>query len=382
MRILMSVHHQLDAKYSPSGVTLLLADALRSRGHSVDIISHDCLGTPSKIKAVAYPFFVALFAAAHRSYDVLDLSSADGWVLSLFPRALFGVPPPLVVTRSHCLEHIAHEAHLELNRLGLKRLSWKYPLYHGSVRLWQSRRSFAHADLALFLNDFERQYAIERLGVRPQCAVMVKNGIADTFLERARTMLAEPDDRTEPCKIAFIGRYTQLKGSRYLASALRNILPAYPKSALGLFGVMAQPSEVLRDYPPEVQDRISVVPTYSNEQLVELLSGYHILAFPSIVEGFPIAPLEAMACGLVPVVAAASGTMSYIQDGRNGIIVPAKDAQSLEKGIAGLLNDPGRWRALRRAATSIALQHSYDTIACDLEQLYLERRPVACVQLG
>lgn len=388
MRILMSVHFPMDTKLSPAGVTFCLAQALRARGHSVDILSHDnSNGLRGKGKALLYPLFVASYIARQAPYDVLDLSSGDGCILSLLPRACLGTPRPLVVARSHCLEHVAHEVHLELSRLGLKKLSWKYPIYHGGVRLWECRTSFALADLALFLNDSERQYAIQRLGVRPNRAAVVKNGIAELFIERARTLLAFPNRIDPPKNIAFIGRYSELKGRRYLRSAMRSILSRYPESTLGLFGVMKESNEVLADYPPEFRHRITVVRTYANEDLVNLLSGYHILAFPSIVEGFGISPLEAMACGLVPVVAAAQGPMSYIQDGRNGIVVPLRDSSALESAITKLLVDTQRWHDLRSRALSTALNYSYGTIAAELEELYVTgastaRRPATCMELS
>jgi glycosyltransferase involved in cell wall biosynthesis len=156
---------------------------------------------------------------------------------------------------------------------------------------------------------------------------------------------------------------------------MSNILAAYPQTTLGLFGVMANPNEILAEYPSEIRTRISVVPAYDNKDLVDLLREYHILAFPSIVEGFGIAPLEAMACGLVPVVSATAGPMSYIENGRNGIIVPVRDAHALENGIAALLKDAPRWRELRAAALKTAVQYSYESIACELERVYIASRP-------
>lgn len=372
MRILMSVHHEMDWKFSPSAVTFQLADALRSRGHTVDVLSYSSMGLlRGKSQVVTYPLYVASCIAGRREYDVLDLSSGDGWMLTLLPRSLYG--NPLIVARSHGLEHIVHEMHVELHRLGIKKLSWKYPLYHGGLRLWQCRRCFASADVALLLNDAERRYAIEKLGVLDERAALVKNGIGEHFVKRALTLIASPQPERRPQNIAFIGRYTELKGSRYLASAMRAILAAHPASTLGLFGVMTESNAILEHYPAELHDRISVVPSFENAELVELLRPYDILAFPSLVEGFPLAPLEAMACGLVPIVASADGPVSYVKDGRNGIIVPLKDAGALQQAIDKLLVHPNRWRELRRCALETALDYSYVAVASELEALYISR---------
>lgn len=369
MRILFSIHHTLDSNAGAPGVTCRLADALRRRGHIVDVLSFERIHAPDRYKCLFYPWFVASYISKHPGYDVLDLSSGDGWAFSVV-RSRRRKIRQLVIARSHGLEHLAHEALLTASRSGAERLSWKYPIYHGGFRLWECRMSFARADAALFLNGVDLNYAVERLGVSPHRAVRVRNGVADCFIDNARRLSESVPPMDRPRNIAFIGRYTPMKGSRCLRLAMTSILMKNPTSVLGLFGTMVDRSVVLADYPKEVHDRILVVPNYDNEDLPGLLPGYHILAFPSLSEGFSIAPLEAMACGVVPVVAATPGPMSYMQDGRNGMVVPAGDACSLERAIERLLRDSHLWSVLRTHAFSTALEYSWDTVALEMEQIY------------
>jgi len=370
MRILMSIHHQLDTNAGAPGVTLHLANALRRRGHAVDILSFDRMPFPARLKGLLYPWFVTSFIAKQPWHDVLDLSSGDGWVLSTLPRAWLGTPAPVLIARSHGLEHVMHEARLEATRSSGQKLSWKYPIYHGGFRLWECRMSFLHADAALFLNDGHLQYAIERLGVHPDRAVRVRNGIADCFIERARSLMTHTLPIYSPSNIAFIGRHSDMKGSRYLCRAMRAILAASPRSTFGVFGAMVDPNVVLAEYPPELRSRIFVVPSYRNEDLPRLLHGYHVLAFPSLSEGFATSPLEGMACGLVPVVAAAPGPMTYIENGRNGVVVPLRDADALEREIGSLLKDARRWHDLRSRALETAIEYTWDNVASDTEKIY------------
>jgi glycosyltransferase involved in cell wall biosynthesis len=369
MRILISIHHALDLDTGAPGVTLRLADALRGRGHAVDILSFDRVPLPPRFRGYVYPWFVAWFVATHPRYDVLDLSSGDGWVLSLVP-ALFRASIPVIAARSHGLEHIAHDARLVARRSGEEKLSWKYPFYHGGYRLWECATSFSHAHVALFLNDVDRTYAVERLGLAPHRAVLVKNGIANCFVHNARRLLAQAPPPDAPRHIAFVGRYTEMKGRAELRLAMRPLLSEYAGLTLGLFGTVADADAVLADYPCELRERICVVPTFKNDELPRLLASYDIFAFPSRSEGFAIAPLEAMACGLVPVVTATPGPMSYIENGRNGIVVPLRDAEALRKAIASLLDDPPRWRELRANAVATACGYSWDGVAAEIEGMY------------
>jgi glycosyltransferase involved in cell wall biosynthesis len=374
MRILMSIHHRIDRSSGAPGVTISLAEALREHGHVVDVISFDNVAAPAAVLRYVYPWFVAMFCLRHRVYDVLDLSSGDGWVLALLSRRKTGrgrpLPRPLIVTRSHGLEHVAHQERMEHWRLGLQKLSWRYPLYHGGFRLWECRISFAHAHAALFLNRDDLRHATGRLGVDGARAVQIRNGIAQCLVERAKLLLDQPGQEMKPRHTAFIGRYSEMKGRSCLRTAMTEILTRHPAARLGLFGVGVAESLVLEDFPPALRTRIQVLGSYENRDLPDLLSPYHILAFPTLTEGFGIAVIEAMACGLVPIVTDTPGPISYIEDGRNGIIVPKRDAPALAREINGLIADPGRWARIRRQALVTAIPYSWHNIALEAEQIY------------
>ncbi|MBZ8143207.1 glycosyl transferase family 1, partial [Rubrivivax gelatinosus] len=68
---------------------------------------------------------------------------------------------------------------------------------------------------------------------------------------------------------------------------------------------------------------------------------------PSLWEGLPLLPMEAMALG-VPVVATRSpGTAEVIDDGRTGVLVASGDECALTQQVRGLLGDEQRWRTLQ-----------------------------------
>jgi glycosyltransferase involved in cell wall biosynthesis len=65
-----------------------------------------------------------------------------------------------------------------------------------------------------------------------------------------------------------------------------------------------------------------------------------VFALSSTTEGFSIACIEAMACG-VPVVATRSGgPEQIIEDGVSGLLVPVSDAAALATAIAHVANTP------------------------------------------
>jgi starch synthase len=80
-------------------------------------------------------------------------------------------------------------------------------------------------------------------------------------------------------------------------------------------------------------------------ELRRYLSAADVYAFPSRYEGFPVALIEAMACGLPVVAADADGVTDILEggDASGGLVVPGDDADCLTHALSGLLDDEG-WR--------------------------------------
>jgi glycosyltransferase involved in cell wall biosynthesis len=75
------------------------------------------------------------------------------------------------------------------------------------------------------------------------------------------------------------------------------------------------------------------------------LAAGDVYVFPSRHEGFPMAPLEAMSCGLPVIATDGSGIRDLLSAGEayGGVVVPAEDSQALADALARQLsNDEGR----------------------------------------
>jgi glycosyltransferase involved in cell wall biosynthesis len=100
--------------------------------------------------------------------------------------------------------------------------------------------------------------------------------------------------------------------------------------------------------------RIVWVDRYVSEraEMYGYLQAGDLYVFPSRHEGFAVAPLEAMACGLPLVAGQANGVSDILELGpeHGGIQVGAEDPAGLARVILSLCGDPARMRALGRAA--------------------------------
>ena len=87
-------------------------------------------------------------------------------------------------------------------------------------------------------------------------------------------------------------------------------------------------------------------------ELAGLLAAADLYALPSRREGFPVAPIEAMASGLPVVASDVSGIADILPGGAadGGVVVPRGDAVALADALAGLIGDPDRRAELGRQA--------------------------------
>lgn len=102
------------------------------------------------------------------------------------------------------------------------------------------------------------------------------------------------------------------------------------------------------------------------------LGAADVYAFPSRHEGFPVAPIEAMASGLPVVATAASGMAEIAPDGEASgvVLVERDDVVAFTAALAGLLEDPARRAGLARSARRRAAEaFSLESVGAQLRDV-------------
>ncbi len=153
-----------------------------------------------------------------------------------------------------------------------------------------------------------------------------------------RTQWGLPLDRP---LLLTIGSLSEIKGHKYLLTALPNILEAYgPVQVVivgeGEFRLFTE----LMIAKLKLNNCVHLAGFQKGETIAQWLNTADIFVLPSLLEGTPNILLEAMACELPVVSTSVGGIGSVIEDGENGLLISPKSGTELADAVISLLRDP------------------------------------------
>ena len=90
------------------------------------------------------------------------------------------------------------------------------------------------------------------------------------------------------------------------------------------------------------------------DHIERLLPTVHVLLLPSELEGFGLAALEAMACGVPPVAASSGGVPELITSGVDGYLAPVGDTNAQAARVVELLTNDSLYERVSHAARHTA----------------------------
>jgi glycosyltransferase involved in cell wall biosynthesis len=106
------------------------------------------------------------------------------------------------------------------------------------------------------------------------------------------------------------------------------------------------------------------------DEVHDAVAGLDFLLHPSRAEGLGTAVIDAMALRVPPVAFAVGGLRELIEDGRNGVLVPAGDVQAFADAVERVIVDPS-WRdALAAAGPERAARFGVDQMVDGTRAVY------------
>ena len=134
----------------------------------------------------------------------------------------------------------------------------------------------------------------------------------------------EPVYNVESVVDAFAEALTTLPGARLTVAGGGSLRAAIQRRSMASTGAGAT----------------AFVGPVTHEQIPALLREHHLYISTARSDTTSVSLLEAMACGLFPVVTDIPANREWIDDGDNGLLFPAGDAGALSRALVSAWNDP------------------------------------------
>ncbi|MBT8063261.1 MAG: glycosyltransferase family 4 protein [Gammaproteobacteria bacterium] len=229
----------------------------------------------------------------------------------------------------------------------------------------RDRKLFGLASRIMCVSSLVAEYACAR-GADPALVEVCPNGIdASRFHPGVAPDAALEELRDEHCVIGFHGRQRPWHGFDQLARVTRGLLERGLPLHLLVVGEGA--FDELDMLPESAWTRLG---WQAHEKMPGLVATYHVLPLnyqPGLNCYFsPLKLMEAMACGVVPVVPDLGDLPSLVRHELNGLVFPAGDDEALAACLARLSTDDTLRTRLGGQAAKTATGHSWHDIAAGI----------------
>lgn len=333
MRIGLVIGGRIDALTGGYLYDRFLREALRARGHRVEVIS-----LPLKPYARCLLDNLSGETTARLTRDRWDLLLQDGLCHPSLIRANRRI-------RARRRSRIVAVVHQVISRQPRRRLL-------NCAYAWMERHYFRTTDGLLLTSCFTRD-AARRLSVdRTPMAVASPAGDRLGPGPSGRTIL-ERSHRPGPLELLFVGNLTPIKGLNHLLESLSRLPPAMWRLAVaGSLTTDRKHTRAIRDFISirGMGAQVQLLDTVTGGRLRALFTSAQVFAMPFAHESFGIAALEAMAFGLPVIGSEDGGVRELVRHAHNGFLVAGGDHAAVGRHLETLHSDRARLAAMGLAA--------------------------------
>ncbi len=221
--------------------------------------------------------------------------------------------------------------------------------------------SLFHSDRIIAVSEATRQDLIAHLGISPRRIHVIHEGLDPCF-----AVAGDGEERPPDLPDRYVLLVSTIEPRKNVAAVVRafNLLADWGYGgSLVLVGRWGWHTEAIRTEigASPVRDRIVHLDYVARQALPALYRGADALLFPSLMEGFGLPILEAMACG-TPVVTSGHSAMPEVA-GPAGVYVDPERPQSIASAVEALLSDEQHRRRLAELGRARAGRFDWNAAA-------------------
>ena len=241
------------------------------------------------------------------------------------------------------------------------------------IQSYVEKAIFKSSEKLWAVSNLVRRLLIMEYGV-PESKVFVLHNGVDTekyyaLNDQEKSELRKGLNIPEDAKVMiFVGSVPSKKGFGRILYALKKLEEARERNYV-LLAIGFKPTSDIVNLSSGLNVRF--VGNLPEENLINFYQVADIFILPSYYDAFPLASLEAMASGAIPIVTPAVGTSDIIVSRVNGFVI--KDEEELIKILRSM--DEYLLAELRKNAIATAKMWSWDNVAMTLKNFILTTRP-------
>lgn len=369
MRILFCSQNSLVKELGAPKIIIELAEALQDLGWSCKIVSPTEIMPNTKYKKYSWHRLFAeslknyLLKYAHE-YDTVEYDH----VYLPYPRTGF-CSKTLFVARTALLTHHLMNLSIPLTKNYRSRLD---SLIMGRFDKLRYQRIMQYAQMTLQQADLINVANYDDKTELAKCCIPEeKITVLPYGISQSRRLLfdAVSSELPEEPEVVFVGSFDYRKGDKDFPVILEDIYNKIPGVKFKFLGTGGNKRDILAKFPRIMRNAIEIIPNFLSDELPGLLSTCSVGIFPSYVEGFVFGILEMLAASIPVIAYNAPGPPMILPP---EYLVSRGDAKGMSSKAAVLLKDRVKLKAARIWAKERSQQFSWQRIAQETCQIYLE----------
>ncbi|NIM91038.1 MAG: glycosyltransferase [Candidatus Aminicenantes bacterium] len=249
-------------------------------------------------------------------------------------------------------------------------------LKHSFIFLERYFSRFTQA--VIFVSEADKEKSMKFKLAPEEKMHIIKNGVDLSAFQEEERLNSTPEMRKEVKLESFqplvgtVARLHRQKGIPYLLKAAKTISQVFPRIKILIVGggpLEQKLERMARRWG--VKEYVWFMGERKDAQ--DLTSLFEVFVLPSLWEGLPYVLMEASVLGKPIVATDVDGNREIIEDGKTGILVPARDPEKLAEAIIRLLRDKGLASKLaERAKEAVPLKFKLSRMVEETQDLYLK----------
>ncbi|MGJ8651212.1 MAG: glycosyltransferase family 4 protein [Opitutaceae bacterium] len=173
------------------------------------------------------------------------------------------------------------------------------------------------------------------------------------------TAASKHSDSKQPLKVLYVGSLSQRKGLSYLLQAVEMLGDSVELTLIGKRVADCAPLDA-------ALQKYNWIESLPHQQILEAMQSHDVFVFPSLFEGFGLVITEALSQGMPIIATSHTCAPDIIEDGKEGFIVPIRDAVAIASKLECLAKDRDLLAGMQASALETASRTTWQNYSSKL----------------